>query len=92
MKATHKQIVTIFEDMGYAVRDIFPNANLTIVQKNHVHVTITNSTWEYNQIDLNKNSTSLGPYGCRCQTLQEYVLGDGCDTCNPELAKELNNE
>ena len=27
------------------------------------------------------------PYGCKCQDLAHKVAGDGCDECNPELAK-----
>ena len=46
----------------------------------------------------NQNSKELntpsgyGPFGCKCQTLAYRVLGDGCDICNPELAKELEEE
>ena len=32
------------------------------------------------------------PFGCKCVTLSQKVLGDGCDICNPELAKELEEE
>ena len=32
------------------------------------------------------------PFGCKCETLSHKVLGDGCDICNPELAKELEEE
>ena len=27
-----------------------------------------------------------GPYGCKCKTLRERVLGDGCDECNQQNA------
>ena len=39
-----------------------------------------------------KDQEKLGPYGCRCQTLAQRMTGDGCDICNPELAKELEQD
>jgi hypothetical protein len=32
------------------------------------------------------------PFGCKCETLAHNVLGDGCDICNPELAKEIEED
>jgi hypothetical protein len=29
------------------------------------------------------------PYGCKCQTLRERALGDGCDECNKALVIEM---
>ena len=33
-----------------------------------------------------------GPYGCKCRTLAHHLVGDGCDECSPELAKELSED
>jgi len=33
-----------------------------------------------------------GPWGCKCKTLQNKMLGDGCEICNPEMAKEIEEE
>jgi hypothetical protein len=30
----------------------------------------------------------IRPPNCKC-TFRQYMVGDGCDQCNPELAKEL---
>ena len=29
------------------------------------------------------------PFGCKCETLRERVLGDGCDECNKALVIEM---
>lgn len=29
------------------------------------------------------------PFGCKCETLREKVLGDGCDECNKALVIEM---
>jgi hypothetical protein len=39
--------------------------------------------------ELRKNKDKTGPSGCKCQTLAHHLVGDGCDECQPELAKEL---
>lgn len=28
------------------------------------------------------------PFGCKCETMREKMLGDGCDECNKQLAIE----
>ncbi len=35
---------------------------------------------------------SSRPFGCKCQSMDHRVLGDGCDECNPELAAEIKAE
>ena len=43
--------------------------------------------------ELKKDKERMdNPFGCKCVTLSQKVLGDGCDICNPELAKELEEE
>ena len=41
-------------------------------------------------VEYNSEGVKKGPYGCKCQTLHHKLSGDGCDECNPELAKELS--
>ena len=36
-----------------------------------------------------KESDIPRPYGCKCQTLRERALGDGCDECNKALVIEM---
>jgi hypothetical protein len=31
------------------------------------------------------------PFGCKCQSLSKKLTGDGCDECNPEMARELES-
>ena len=26
---------------------------------------------------------------CKCKTMSEKLLGDGCDECNPEMARQI---
>lgn len=35
------------------------------------------------------NTDTPRPYGCKCQTLRERALGDGCDECNKALVIEM---
>ena len=44
------------------------------------------------QLSLFEAEDDSSPFRCKCQTLTHNVLGDGCDICNPELAKELEEE
>jgi hypothetical protein len=37
----------------------------------------------------NTNNEVKRPFGCKCETLSERVLGDGCDECNKALAIEM---
>lgn len=32
--------------------------------------------WAHMRID------NKGPYGCKCQTMAQHIVGDGCDECN----------
>lgn len=41
---------------------------------------------------LRTKRQKIGPFGCYCQTLHHRVTGDGCSICNPELAKELEDD
>ena len=29
---------------------------------------------------------------CKCKTMSEKILGDGCDECNPQMALEIDND
>lgn len=34
----------------------------------------------------------LGPYGCLCQDWAHYMLGDGCEICNPRMVERYKWE
>lgn len=36
--------------------------------------------------------SSLSRMGCKCETMRERVLGDGCEICNPTLAAHIADE
>ncbi len=38
---------------------------------------------------MNPDKEVSRPYGCKCQTLRERAIGDGCDECNKALAIEM---
>ena len=42
-----------------------------------------------NSTEIDNESKGLRPFGCKCQTLSEKMVGDGCDECNKALAIEM---
>jgi len=42
-----------------------------------------------NYTEIDNESKGLRPFGCKCQTLSEKMVGDGCDECNKALAIEM---
>ena len=38
---------------------------------------------------METNTDKKRPFGCKCETLSEHILGDGCDECNKALVIEM---
>ena len=34
----------------------------------------------------------VGPYGCLCKSFNHHMVGDGCEICNPDMAKRYEEE
>lgn len=39
--------------------------------------------------NTNNDVAKLRPFGCKCQTLSERLVGDGCDECNKSFVIEM---
>lgn len=45
-----------------------------------------------NSLPVPMPGINVPPMLCKCPDVATKVLGDGCDICNPELAKELKDD